>query len=71
MYFPWASRTDFSHGADLMQTPALGINIDASSVVKTLPAKLNVVSRPIPWLKTVIEQDKRQLYYHWPSDSQG
>ncbi|KZV69295.1 hypothetical protein PENSPDRAFT_633282 [Peniophora sp. CONT] len=51
-------------------TPALGLNIDVSSAVKNAPSKLNTVTTPLPWLKTVIEQDKRNLYYHWPSDSQ-
>ncbi|VDC03351.1 unnamed protein product [Peniophora sp. CBMAI 1063] len=51
-------------------TPDLGLQLNTSSAVKAIPSKLNTISKPLPWLKTVLEQDKRNLYYHWPSDTQ-
>ncbi|KAI0030073.1 putative zinc-finger of transcription factor IIIC complex-domain-containing protein [Vararia minispora EC-137] len=59
-----------SKNAVFILTPALGINADTSSAVKTCPTKGNTAMRPLAWLKTVIEPDKRALYYHWPVDSQ-
>jgi general transcription factor 3C protein 4 len=53
------------------QTPVPGINTDTTAAVKTYPTKGNTVSKPLAWLRTFIEQDKRALYYHWPTDSQG
>lgn len=53
------------------QTPIPGVNIDSSTAVKSISTKGNAVTKPLAWLKTEIEQDKRALYYHWPTDTQG
>lgn len=51
-------------------TPVPGLSIDTSSATKTTPIKLNRVSKPLGWLKTVIEPYKQLQEHPWSSDSQ-